>query len=87
MNDNFTLKTDEGNFILDLELTKIFEPLLLSRELNLVPGVVENGLFINSCDILILGEKGGKVSVHEPSRNMVSSRNVDLDQMFHEFKY
>jgi len=61
--------------------------LLLSRELNLVPGVVENGLFINSCDILILGEKEGKVSVHEPSRNMVSSRNVDLDQMFHEFKY
>jgi len=87
MNDNFTLKTDERNFILDLELTKILEPLLLSRELNLVPGVVENGLFINSCDLLILGENAGKVSVHEPSRNLVSSRDVDVDRIFREFKY
>jgi len=48
---------------------------------------VENGLFINSCDLLILGENAGKVSVHEPSRNLVSSRDVDVDRIFREFKY
>ena len=87
MSNNVPLKTDEKNFILDLELAEISEPLLLSRELNLVPGVVENGLFINSCDLLILGENAGKVSVHEPSRNLVSSRDVDVDRIFREFKY
>lgn len=53
-------RTDEGNHILDLHLENIPNAALLSQNLNQVPGVVENGLFIDICDTVILGYETGE---------------------------
>jgi ribose 5-phosphate isomerase A len=47
--------TDEGNYILDLHLKRIGNPRQLALVLNQIPGVVENGLFIDICDIVVIG--------------------------------
>jgi len=56
--------TDEGNFILDLHLEQIPDAPALAIALNQVPGVVENGLFINICDRVILGASDGRIEEH-----------------------
>ena len=48
--------TDEGNCIIDCNLGRIDDPFDLETKLNRIPGIVENGLFVGMCDILILGE-------------------------------
>ena len=50
--------TDEKHFIVDLNLKKILDPIILQQELLLIPGVVETGLFINLADKIIVGSKG-----------------------------
>ncbi len=57
--------TDEGNFILDLHLKRIGDPRDLAIVLNQIPGVVENGLFIDICDVVIVGHGNGKVEVRD----------------------
>ncbi len=57
--------TDEGNHILDLHLGRIGNPRQLSLVLNQVPGVVENGLFIDICDVIITGHGDGKVQMRD----------------------
>ena len=52
--------TDNGNYILDCECGEIKDPAQLERELKLLPGVVECGLFIGIADTAIVaGEDGG----------------------------
>ncbi|MDX8351237.1 ribose-5-phosphate isomerase RpiA [Cognatiyoonia sp. IB215182] len=63
MNGNTPFVTDEGNYILDLHLKRIGNPRQLSLTLNQIPGVVENGLFIDICDMVIVGHANGKVEV------------------------
>jgi len=53
--------TDQGNYILDLHLGKIGDPEKLAVALNQVPGVVENGLFVDICDLIVLGASDGTV--------------------------
>ena len=59
--------TDEGNYILDLHLGRIVNPTKLAIALNQVPGVVENGLFINICDLVVLGASDGTLEEHSRS--------------------
>ena len=40
--------TDSGNFIVDAHLGGDPDPLVIDRELNWIPGVVEYGLFTGS---------------------------------------
>ncbi len=54
--------TDEGNYILDLHLGRIGNPRQLALVLNQVPGVVENGLFIDICDVVVTGHGDGTVT-------------------------
>ncbi len=61
--------TDEGNYILDLDLKHIGNPRQLGLVLNQVPGVVENGLFIDICDTVIVGHGDGKVTVRDITNN------------------
>ena len=53
------LLTDQGNYIIDCHFRRIKNPKLLENQINMIPGVVENGLFINLCTKMILadGEK------------------------------
>ena len=51
--------TDDGNYIIDLKFESIDDPGSLERGINLVPGVVENGLFVGVVDLLLVGHEGG----------------------------
>ncbi|WP_284642528.1 ribose-5-phosphate isomerase RpiA [Paenibacillus silviterrae] len=53
--------TDNGNYIIDCRFGVISNPEELSIRLNGIPGVVENGLFVNRTDILIVGSQSGVV--------------------------
>lgn len=57
--------TDEGNRILDLHLRRIGQPRQLSLVLNQIAGVVENGLFIDICDAVVIGHGDGRVELRE----------------------
>ena len=59
-----TFVTDEGNYILDCRFNSIPEVEQLETELNRIPGVVENGLFVAMCDQMIMG-KGDQVILKE----------------------
>ena len=61
MSNNLPFITDEGNYILDLHLGRIGDPATLNVTLNQVPGVVENGLFVNMCDLILIGDEDGMV--------------------------
>lgn len=65
MNGDKPLLTDEANYIVDLHLKRIGNPRQLSLVLNQIPGVVENGLFIDICDIVIIGHGDGRVVVRD----------------------
>lgn len=60
-----TYITDNGNYILDCDFGKIDNPEQLEQELNVIPGVVENGLFINLVDEVIVGSKQGIMSLEK----------------------
>lgn len=47
--------TDNSNYILDCEFEKIEDPEKLEKDINNIPGVVENGLFIDLANIIIVG--------------------------------
>ncbi len=49
--------TDQGNLILDLKFQEgIQNPELLESQINNIPGVLENGLFVNLADEVLVGE-------------------------------
>ena len=51
--------TDNANYILDCDFNRIKNPVELETMLNNIPGVVENGLFIDLVDEVIVGGKQG----------------------------
>jgi ribose 5-phosphate isomerase A len=51
--NNQPYKTDNGNYIFDCEISSIFHAAELEQELNMIPGVVENGLFVKMADAVI----------------------------------
>ena len=59
--------TDEGHYILDLHLGSIPDPERLNLELNIVPGVVETGLFCNIASSIVVGETDGSARLIEPA--------------------
>ena len=65
MNGARPLVTDEANYIIDLHLKRIGNPRQLALVLNQIPGVVENGLFIDICDIVVIGHGDGRVTVRD----------------------
>jgi len=52
-------RTDEGNFIVDCRFTRIQDPAKLECELNLIPGVVENGLFLGLASLVLVASQSG----------------------------
>lgn len=57
-------KTEAGHLILDVHLDRIDQPAGLETALNLIPGVVETGLFVNRTHILIVGTATGVQILH-----------------------
>ena len=54
-NNNFI--TDSGNLIVDLHLNEIDDAIILERQIKLMHGVVEVGLFNNIADTVIVGKE------------------------------
>jgi ribose 5-phosphate isomerase A len=57
--DGASYITDGGNFILDCAFGRIAEPEDLDEALKLIPGVVENGLFIGIADTAVIAGADG----------------------------
>ena len=57
--DASPLITDNGNYILDCHFEGIPAPEAVETQLNNIPGVVENGLFVNRADKIIIGTDSG----------------------------
>jgi ribose 5-phosphate isomerase A len=51
--------TDEGNYILDCHFERIDDPVALEAELNLIPGVIESGLFIDLASRVLVASASG----------------------------
>lgn len=51
--------TDNGNLIIDCHFGRIPDPESLDDALKLIPGVVENGLFLGVADLAIIAGAGG----------------------------
>jgi len=51
--------SDSGNFIIDADFHEIDNPIQLEKDLNSIPGVVENGIFSQMVDKVILGTSNG----------------------------
>ncbi len=82
-------KTDEGNYILDLHLRRIAQPAQVSLVLNQIPGVVENGLFLDICDVLVIGNADGTVEVRDINNGTIEHERVDVsdsDNLFDEVR-
>jgi ribose 5-phosphate isomerase A len=49
--------TDNGNFILDVDFKAIGDPEKLNRQIKVIPGVVETGLFLNMATMVYVGKR------------------------------
>jgi len=78
MNGEVPYVTDEGNHIIDLHLKRIGNARQLALVLNQMPGVVENGLFIDICDTVVLGFGDGKVEVRDINDGTVDTERLDI---------
>jgi len=59
--------TDNSNYILDCDFERIENPSQLEVEINNIPGVVDNGLFVGLVDEVIVGGKQGIMSLCKES--------------------
>lgn len=80
MKDDKPFVTDEGNHILDLQLQRIGNPRQLALVLNQLPGVVENGLFIDICDTVVIGFGDGRVELRDINEGTVVQDRVDTGE-------
>jgi len=78
MNGDRPLITDENNYIVDLHLKRIGNPRQLALVLNQIPGVVENGLFIDICDIVVIGHADGKVILRDINNGTETTDRIDF---------
>ncbi|MCD1625873.1 ribose-5-phosphate isomerase RpiA [Seohaeicola saemankumensis] len=78
MNGDRPFITDEGNHILDLHLNRIGNARQLAMVLNQVPGVVENGLFIDICDVVIVGYGDGRVETRDINQGTIEQDRLDF---------
>jgi ribose 5-phosphate isomerase A len=59
-------RTEAGNLIVDVHIDRISQPGDLETALNLIPGVVETGLFVGRTNVLIVGTPQGVHTFHVP---------------------
>lgn len=55
--------TDSGHYLLDCALQRIPEADELAKRLDVIPGVVENGLFVDVADAIVFGHPDGSADV------------------------
>ena len=80
MNKDAPFVTDEGNYILDLQLRRIGNARQLSLVLNQIPGLVENGLFVDICDVVIIGNGDGTVETRDINNGTVEHERIEVEE-------
>ncbi|MEO8241132.1 MAG: ribose-5-phosphate isomerase RpiA [bacterium] len=88
MNGDRPLITDESNYIMDLHLKRIGNPRQVAMVLNQIPGVVENGLFIDICDVVVIGHPDGRVTVRDINAGSEHDDKIEFapaDNIFRDF--
>jgi len=55
--------TEHGNLILDILFASPVDPATMEREINQIPGVVENGFFSRNPPVVYIGRQDGTVDV------------------------
>lgn len=55
--------TDNGNFVVDADFGQLEDPATLLKEIKLLTGVYEVGLFCKMASIAYFGEENGSVNV------------------------
>ncbi len=78
MNGMQPYMSDEGNYILDLHLKRIGNARQLALVLNQIPGVIENGLFIDICDRVVIGHGDGTVIVRDINEGTEERDRLDF---------
>ena len=53
--------TDHGHYILDCFFQQIHDPVALNRTLKNIPGLVEDGLFLNMASMALIGMQDGTI--------------------------
>ncbi|WHZ27425.1 MAG: Ribose-5-phosphate isomerase A [Nitrospira sp.] len=66
--DGAPYKTENSHFIVDVHINRIDQPGELETALNLIPGVVETGLFVGRTNVLIIGTPQGVRTLHVPRK-------------------
>lgn len=66
--DGAPFKTEAGHLIVDAHIDRIDRPGELETALNLIPGVVETGLFVGRTNVLIVGTPQGVHTLHVPRK-------------------
>ena len=54
--------TDNGNYIYDCKFESIKNPFFLESRINVIPGVVDNGLFLNIATTVLVSHKDGTIT-------------------------
>lgn len=78
MNGDAAFVTDEGNYIVDLHLGRIGNARQFAMVINQIPGVVENGLFIDICDVVVIGHGSGRVEVKDITAGTTEEDQVEF---------
>jgi len=55
--------SDNGNYVLDCRFDGISDPASLEVRINEIPGVIDNGLFIDLAGRVVIGEADGRVEI------------------------
>ncbi len=86
MRDGQPFRTDQGNLILDLDLRRIGNPRQVSLVINQIPGVIENGLFLDICDRLVIGFGDGRFELRDAVEGTVERGRIELPETANLFR-
>jgi ribose 5-phosphate isomerase A len=60
--------TDGGNYVYDCHFSSIESPFFLESRIDVIPGVVENGLFLNTAAVALISHPDGSVTKYVKGR-------------------
>jgi ribose 5-phosphate isomerase A len=69
--------TDNGNLVLDAHFGPISDPATLERDIKMISGVVEVGLFVGMASRVYFGQADGSCVVRDKS----SSRTIPANEL------
>ncbi|MBP5395334.1 MAG: ribose-5-phosphate isomerase A, partial [Candidatus Methanomethylophilaceae archaeon] len=52
---------DNGNYLYDCKFDSIQNPFFLESRINVIPGTVDNGLFLNTATTVLISHQDGSI--------------------------